>query len=145
MMTRRSLIKKLLGLWAVGSAIDIARAGTMAKEIRLTSTLRYSKDQAAASLATAFSADQTGSKYESGVQAVGTAEETLAKNDVGTIGYLALRNNDTTNYVEFGAVATEYSIKLGPGEGCVVPWKRTAVYAKANTASCDVEYLMIEL
>jgi hypothetical protein len=117
----------------------------MASEIRLSSTLRYAKDQASAGLSTSFTADQTGSKYEAGVQTVGISEEVLVKNDVGTIGYMAVRNNDETNFVEFGGVTAEYSIKLAPGEGCVVPWKRTNVYALANVAPCAVEYLLIEL
>jgi hypothetical protein len=117
----------------------------MASEIRLSSTLRYAKDQAAASLSTSFVADQTGSKFESGVQAVGTSEEVLTKNDVGTIGYMAVRNNDPTNFVEFGAVTAQYSVKLGPLEGCVLPWKHANVYALANVAPCNVEYLLIEL
>jgi hypothetical protein len=117
----------------------------MASEIRLSSTLRYAKDQASAGLTTAFTADQTGSKYEAGVQTVGTSEEVLVKGDVGTIGYAAFRNKDATNFVEFGSVTAQYSIKLGPGEGAVNPWKHTNVYALSNVAPCDVEYLLIEL
>jgi len=80
-----------------------------------------------------------------GVQAIGTAEEALLKGDVGTIGYLAFRNLDATNYVELGSTTAVYSIKVPAGKGLVVPWDHTNVYAKANTASCDCDYLLIEL
>ncbi len=78
------------------------------------------------------------------MQTVGTSEEVLVKNDVATIGYIGIRNNDETNFVQFGATTAEYSIKLKPGEGAVVPWQATNVYALANVGSCAVEYLLVE-
>jgi len=116
----------------------------MANEIRISGTLRYAKDQATASLSTSYAVDQTGSKYEGGVQTVGLTEEALVKNDIGTIGYLGVRNNDPDNFVEFGSTTAEYSFKLYPGEGAVMPWKHTNCYAKADTGACAVEYLLIE-
>ena len=116
----------------------------MASEIRVTSTLRYAKDQTAASLTGSFVADQVGNKFESGAQSIGTSEEVLVKNDVGTIGYCGIRNADTTNFVDFGASAGVYSIRLKPGEAAVLPWQKANVYALANTAACIVEYLLVE-
>jgi hypothetical protein len=116
----------------------------MANEITISGSLRYALNRAVASLSTSYSANQTGDKYQSGVQTVGTSEEVLDKNDVGTIGYLGIRNADDTNFVQVGAIAANYSIKLLPGEGAIMPWKATNVYVKANVASCDMEYLMIE-
>jgi len=116
----------------------------MANEVTISATLRYALNRAAASLSTSYSANQTGDKFQSGVQDVGTSEEVLDKNDVGTIGYLGIRNADDTNFIQVGAIAANYSIKLLAGEGAVMPWKAANVYVKANTASCDVEYLMIE-
>lgn len=117
----------------------------MGDEIRISATLRYAKNQESSSITTAFTADQTGSAFESGLQTVGTSEEALVKGDIGTIGYVGVRNTDATNFVELGAVTAEYSVKLAPGEGCVMPWKRTNIYAKADTASCKVAYTLIEL
>lgn len=120
----------------------------MANEIQISSTLRYSKSPASASLATSYFDDQTGDKYQAGVQAVGTSEEVLDKGDVVTLGYLAVRNMDATNYIQVGATTANYTIKLFPGKGCVLPWNPTgyqAVYVKANTAACNVEYLITEL
>ena len=117
----------------------------MANEIQVSSTLRYSRSPASASLATSYFATQTGNKYQAGVQAVGTSEESLDKGDVVTIGFLAVRNMDATNYVNVGVTTGVYSIKLFPGQGCVIPWNGQYTYIKANTSACDCEYLMTEL
>lgn len=117
----------------------------MANEITISSTLRYSKSPTSASLTASSQFSQVGTKFESGIQTIGTTEEALQKGDVGTIGYVAIRNTDATNYVEVGSTTGVYSIKLLPGKGCVVPWNASTVLIKANTAACDVEYLIIEL
>jgi hypothetical protein len=116
----------------------------MANEISYSGTLRYSKDKAAAAQTISFLADQAGDKYQAGIQTVGTTEEALEQGDVGTIGFVAMRNADDTNYVEIGKTTGVYSIKLEPGEGCRVSWNGTTILAKANTAPCDVDYLIIE-
>jgi hypothetical protein len=117
----------------------------MANEIQINATLRYSKSPTSASLATSFFDDQIGDKYGAGVQIVGTTEEQLNKGDIGTIGYLAFRNLDATNYVELGKATGAYTIKVLPGKGGVVPWGAGAVYMLANTAPVELEYLAIEL
>lgn len=96
------------------------------------------------SIVITISATQAGSKYESGVQVIGTSEEQLSKNDVGTVGYLGINNLDATNYVELGATTGVYTAKLAAGCGALIPWDGSTVYAKANTSSVNVEYLMIE-
>ncbi len=117
----------------------------MANEIQINATLRYANSPTSASIGTSFFDDQTGNKYMAGVQTIGTSDEPLLKGDVGTIGYLAFRNLDPTNYVELGSTTTVYSIKVPAGKGLVVPWDHTNVYCKANTASCDCDYLIIEV
>src|SRR5215472_14737294 len=118
----------------------------MANEITVSGTLSYSKSSARASLSGSLRADQTGDHYVQAIQDVGTVEENIAKGDIGTIGWCAFRNNDTTNYVELGATTGVYSLKLGPGEfHGPMKWNSSSVFARANTASCKVEYLLIEL
>lgn len=117
----------------------------MANEVQISATLRYADSPVATSLATSFFADQTGDKYMAGVQAIGTAEESLDKGDIGTIGYIAVQNLDLTNYVQFGVTTGVYTVKLLPGKGCVMPWNGAYNYIKANTAPCNVNYLMTEL
>ncbi len=79
------------------------------------------------------------------VQAVGTSKENLEQPaDLGTLGWVFLHVLDATNFVEFGDDADAPSIKLLAGESCFVRWNATDVSAKADTAACDVEFMMIE-
>ena len=116
----------------------------MANEIQINATLRYSKTGASASLSTSFFADQVGDKYESGIQTIGTAEESLQKGDIGTIGWLAIRNLDATNFLELGSTTAQYSTIIPAGKGCVTTWGHTGTFVKANTAAVNAEYLLIE-
>ena len=56
-----------------------------------------------------------------------------------------LKNLDETNYVEVGATTGVYNLKLMPGD-TVGPlrWNGTTMYAKANTAPCNIEVLLVE-
>lgn len=117
----------------------------MANEIQLSQTLRYTKSGVSASHASSFTVDQSGDKYQAGVQIVGTTEESLDKGDIGTIGYIAFKNLDTTNYFQIGITTGVYSLKCLAGKGGVIPWNSsTAPLVKANTSSVEVDYLMIE-
>ncbi len=116
----------------------------MANEISISGNLRYSKDSASAALATSFRADQTGDKYQAGIQIVGTSEENLDKGDVVTIGFISVRNADDTNFITLATLTATPSIKLKPGEGCLLRWSGSNVIAKANVAPCNVEYLILE-
>ncbi len=117
----------------------------MANEITVTMTLKLAKSGISTQLSGSYKASQTGQFYEAGLQSIGTSpEETLAKGDIGTIGYALVKNTDDTNYVELGTSSGVYSTKLKPGEAALMPPNSTAIYAKANTASVNVEYLLIE-
>jgi len=121
--------------------------GTMANlsAISVSSSLSYSANKVSAKLSTTFSADQAGNFFESGIQSVGTTEESLDKGDVVTIGKIAVRNMDATNYIQVGHLTGSYSIKLNPGEGFAgLTWGGSSVFVKANTAACNVEYLIVE-
>lgn len=59
---------------------------------------------------------------------------------------LAIKNLDTTNYVEVDAVNTfnAFPQKVKPG-GIVVLCPETAtIYVRANTASCQIQYFACE-
>ena len=80
---------------------------------------------------------------------VGTSEENLAVGDVSVLGWIFLRNLDTTNYVEWGASATTPTLatigRLEAGEvaafrmepGVTLRWK-------ADTATVKVKVLLLE-
>jgi hypothetical protein len=112
--------------------------------ITSTGTLSYTANRVSAKLSTSFQADQLGDYFESGIQNVGTAEESLDAGDVTTIGFVGVRNMDETNYIEVGGTTGVYSIKLKAGEGFCARWNHNDVFVKANTAACKVEYLIIE-
>ena len=54
-----------------------------------------------------------------------------------------MKNIDATNFVEVGLTGS-YTIKLLAGESAVFR-ADGALYAKADTAACDVEYIIVEL
>jgi hypothetical protein len=82
-----------------------------------------------------------------GIQAVGTSAENIDGGDVGTPGYLLLKNLDSANYVEVGIDNTGFvaMAKLAAGEeACLPVADSTTIQLKANTASCKVAYLLME-
>lgn len=117
----------------------------MANELKIIVSLDFSKGGAKADRAESIRVDVTGDAFTHEVQAVGTSEEELAQGaDLGTPGYIFIKNLDDTNYVEVGSTTGVYDIKLKAGEIAVYRHNGTTIYAKANTAACLVEYWLIE-
>lgn len=124
----------------------------MANNFKLTTGLEY-KDAAGATRfqVPSKSIDQsiTSQLMVHAVQNIGTTEEAL---DLGTLtgdggpGYL--HNLDAANYVEIGLmVAATFVPFLKIPAGCrqpIVGFADSAVYAKANTAAINLEYLISE-
>ena len=86
-----------------------------------------------------------------GVQEIGfAAHEALALGDVGTEGWLIVRNIDDTNFVDLGvdvAAAFEPFIRLEPGEPALFRLSKDAgatPYAQADTAAVKVEFMLLE-
>tara|TARA_R100000152_G_C6750327_1_gene173956 strand:+ start:280 stop:636 length:357 start_codon:yes stop_codon:yes gene_type:complete len=89
----------------------------------------------------------TGEHEDSGVIEVGTSETTLTlKTDIGDAGYAIVVNRDSTNYVELGFSTGSYVVKLLAGQVALMPLQSTisAIYLRANTAACDVQYKIFE-
>ncbi len=88
-----------------------------------------------------------GTEYHYSVQSIGfAAKENLTKGDVGTIGYIAMKNEDTTNFCSFGDDADAPSIELKAGESCLLRWSRSVanISALADTGATRIRYLIIE-
>ena len=118
----------------------------MANEIAISVSISFSKGGATVSRLEAIQVTVTGDAFSHEVQEVGTAEEELAQGaDLGTPGYMFIKNLDATNYVEVGSTTGVYDIKLKAGEIALYRHNSATVYAKANTAACLCEYLLIEL
>jgi hypothetical protein len=113
--------------------------------ITVSGALSLAKSLARASLTGSVRAGQAGDGYMQSVADIGTAEEILDVGDMGQIGWCAFKNRDATNFVQLGKSPGVYTLKLGPGEfhGPMV-WNGPLIYAKADTATCKIDYLVIE-
>jgi hypothetical protein len=115
----------------------------MASELSLTIAFSYTKN--GITLSKSFSGNVTisGNYPIENTASIGTADETLALGDVSTPGWLYAKNLDSTNYITLGADGSSYFAKLKPGEPLLQRWNGAAIHAKANTAACDLEYLLL--
>ena len=117
----------------------------MANELSLSVSLAFSKGGASVARSEGIQVTVTGDAFSHEVQEIGTVEEALAQgSELGTPGYIFIKNLDSTNYVEIGSTTGVYDIKLKAGEVCLYRHNSATVYAKSNTATCNVEYVLIE-
>jgi hypothetical protein len=122
----------------------------MASELTVTAGLKFAKGtgDAAMSLSKSFSdvVDVSGTEYYENIQSVGTSNEALLASDVGTQGYVLLRNLDTTNFVTVSTDSSAHAnpvVKLEAGEVAVFR-ANAALYLKADTGTCRVLCVVIE-
>lgn len=121
----------------------------MANEIKATTYLKCTNgsfvDQWTPS---ELSIDQAAQGAAGGVQTVTTTAAALGVTGLSTIGYARFRNLDATNFVQIGPYVSSTfhpAIKLKPGELAVLRLDPTnPVYAKADTASIKLQYLILE-
>jgi len=117
----------------------------MANELTLNLNINFAKGNVRENVAPgALTFTVSGTKIVRAVQSIGTTDEVLALGEISSLGYLYIRNNDTTNYVEVGVDGTNYVVKLKAGEIALFRVDGSAIHAKANTAACSCEYLLIE-
>ena len=116
----------------------------MADELNISISGTLDKNGASTQFNSNDTVTQTGNAVIKQTISVGTADETLALGDVGTIGYVFLHNLDGTNYIDFGTDGTTYPIRLRAGESALFRYNSAALHAKANTAACLLEYAIIE-
>jgi len=121
----------------------------MASELTLRVSLSFEKSGRLAELLFGPTArDVAGNKPLSNVQSIGfAAEEAIVVGDAGAGGYFMAVNRDATNYVELrpGSGLADL-IKLLPGDVCLFRLTGDAtLYALANTAAVDLEYVILPL
>lgn len=117
----------------------------MANEIQTSSNLTFSKNSSpSVNWSASASVTVTGNYYVSGVISVGTGDETIALGDIGTVGWVCLKNLDATNFITAGADGSSYPIKLKAGEDCKLRWNGAAVHVKADTGACKAAYVIVE-
>lgn len=89
----------------------------------------------------------TGDHIAAGRLSIGTSEETISiPADIGDAGQMVLINRDDTNYVKVGISTGAYFGRLLPGVPAVVGLEPAidTLYLVADTADCDVQYLIHE-
>ena len=90
------------------------------------------------------SIDMTGESILQTTQLVGTTNEALdmTNAELGTPGYVFIRNMDTTNFVSIG-LSSQYTIKLKAGEFCLFR-AAAGLYADFDTAAGYLEIIVFE-
>ena len=124
----------------------------MAAEISpLTVALTFTKASAGVSSAIVWSEsnlnrDVAGGKVIQNIQIVGLAAEQILIGDIGTLGYVMLKNVDPTNFITLrnGSGGADV-IKMIPGDIAVFRAAASTIFALADTAPALLRVLAIEL
>lgn len=124
----------------------------MAGEVKVSSNFQIIKPNAGnlADNDSGLTFDQAGTHTQQTIQDVGFATHELVTldPDLGTLGWIKLKNLDATNYIQLGIVvsaAFQPVARLVPG-GIAGPFRADAtLYVKANTASCKMRVSAAEL
>src|SRR5262245_53922502 len=75
----------------------------MASELKINFGVTYANGALADAVAPyTASVNQTTQQFHGTVVSVGTSEEDLTTGDIGTLGYIYVKNLDATNYVQWG-------------------------------------------
>jgi len=117
----------------------------MADELSINATISFSKGGAKVNRSESASVTVTGDSFIHNVQSIDTSEEVVLEGtDLGTPGYMWIKNLDATNYVDVGLTGA-YQVRLKAGEIALYRVASSAaIYALANTGACLVEYVLIE-
>lgn len=80
-----------------------------------------------------------------GYVTIGTSEESQAFSELGTPGWLIMKNLDATNFIEWGFSTAVYGGRLKPGESASFRLNpSTTLYLKADTAACKALIYALE-
>jgi hypothetical protein len=122
----------------------------MANEGQFNLQLQFSKSGTTINKQKSANFTVTGTDYAAAVIDVTTGGGAITlPATIGTPGYAFFYNHDATNYVEVGnhnGGTPIYTARLKPGEGCLMrlTMAANAINLRANTATCRVEYVILE-
>ena len=119
----------------------------MANEITISTSLAFSKGGVGSSLSdTSLQFDVSGTDYFQGSQQVPiTTSAALNKGSITTCGYCYMKNTDSTNFVTVeGTDGDTATIKLKAGEVALFRFNSSTPHVVADTAICQIDYLLIE-
>jgi hypothetical protein len=121
----------------------------MADEITVSASLAYEDSEDSDEILQIADVlfDITTKKYIKHKQNVGTSEEAMDLGELTTLGWCIILNRDATNYIEvrMATGAGNDHIKVPAGGAAVFHFGSdvTAPFLIANTAACQVEYLLL--
>ena len=120
----------------------------MANKLTFNFTTTLTHAVGSASINVSETRTLTGTGFVSEEQEIGTgAWEAIDLTDIGTLGFLVIRNIDPTNYVEIATAndGTQIFGKISAGRGLPVEVASgVTYYAKANTGSVKIVFLATE-
>lgn len=122
----------------------------MADELKISLKMDFAKSNRQVSTsdmgAIGLEFDVSGTEYVRLTQSIGTSAEAIdLGQDIGTAGYMFVKNRDATNYVtiRMGSSGADV-IKLKAGEVALFRLAASTPYAIADTAACVIEYIIVE-
>jgi len=120
----------------------------MANTLSFSAAIQLLEQGTQISVAPSNQVTLSGNNYQGNIQSIGSTSEIITLTDVGSSGYVFLKNLDATNFVSVAqtnpAVAAAALVKLLPGEWCFFPTPLTAIYAIADTSACDLQIIFAE-
>ncbi len=124
----------------------------MAKELTITAAFEFLKSSTSLKLSDEppFVIDVAGNGAIKYRQSVGFAAEEalLVPAEITVLGYFIGINRDATNFIEIrAATGLQDLIILRPGKLCIFEFAPlcTAPFVQADTADCELEYILLEL
>jgi len=120
----------------------------MANEINASISLGVNKNGLVLNGGGSKTADMAGDQGLTNVQIIGTSAEAIVLGDVSTIGYVAFKNLDPTNFVQLAldsGVSTQIFAKLLAGDVTLIKAATATMYAKADTANVNLLVTAVEL
>ncbi len=121
----------------------------MANEVTVGASLKFVKNGVTRLREfDAIQVDVAGANVLEHVQSIGTSEEAITLGDITVGGYALFKNLDSTNYIEIrqGTGASDFC-RLLAGDIALfrISPDMTAPYAIADTASCDLLVMIVDL
>ncbi len=108
-------------------------------------TITYNKTPFAEALAPGIlTVTVTGKQVSHGAPTLSTSPANLNKGNVGTIGFVFIKNLDATNTVQYGSDGVLFNLSLKPTEWAIHRWNAAQVSAKASAGTPIIEYWMVE-
>lgn len=119
----------------------------MADELRINASIELNDSEGSAFVLDVvdFLVSLTTKKFIRYKQNVGTSEEAMVLPEGGSLGYCMIVNRDATNFVSLlRATASTNTLRIDPGGVALFRFGSgiTAPYLIADTAACQVEYVI---